>query len=374
MRYASWIVAAAAMSAIAAWAATGDETVEGIMGADRFIVGGSVIRTEPVAGDFIGAGGTLELAAPVKGDEVVVGGNVRVGGAVGQNLYAAGGRVNVDGAIGRNARVAGGKVQVGAGSTIAGNLTAAGGNVAMRGTVKGYMQAAGGEVIIDGPVEGDVAITSGRLTLGPKARIGGNLSYRGDDLAVDPAASVAGRTDRVASASPDSHSVYGSARTYGFHGGWIWSAGLVLLAALFAAAVPPASIRVSRSLAAHPWYSLLAGFVAIVCIPFAVILLMVTVIGIPLAMVVLLGYLILLVLGYVATAVSVGDAAVSKWRPADAQRSSWRVLAAVVSMLALTLIARIPFVGGLVVFIAVIVGIGAMFMATRPVVASTAVA
>lgn len=361
----SWILALLAVGALNASAATGDERVEGAMGADRFVAGGNIARTEPVDGDFIGAGGTLEVDAPVKGDAVLMAGNVRMAGAVGQNLYAAGGRVTIDGAISRNARVAGGKVQVGNGASIGGNLTAAGGNIAMRGSVKGYVQAAGGEVLIDGPVEGDVSVNGGRLRLGPAARVGGNLTYRGDDLSVDPAASVAGRTDRLAS-SPASSNAYNNARSFGVNGGWIWSAGLILLAALFAAAVPPASMRVSRALAAHPWYSLLAGFIAIVCIPFAVILLMITVIGIPLAMVVLLGYLILLVLGYVATAVSAGDAAVRRSRAADAQRSSWRVPAAAAAMLALTLIARIPFIGGLAVFVAVIIGIGAMFMATRP--------
>jgi hypothetical protein len=90
------------------------------------------------------------------------------------------------------------------------------------------------------------------------------------------------------------------------------------------------------------------------------------VIGIPLAMVVLLAYAILLVVGYVAWAVAIGDMAVARLRPADAERSSWRVLAGVVAMLALTLIARIPFVGAIVAFIAMLLGIGALLMAMRP--------
>lgn len=364
MRGAAAILAALAASATLAWGAGGEETVEAAMGGDRFLAGGTVTRTQPVGGDLIAAGGTLELDAPVSGDALAAGGNVRVGGSVSQNLYAAGGRVNIDGAVARNARIAGGKVHIGSGSAITGNLTVAGGTVAIEGTVGGYVQASGGDITIDGPVQGDVAVNGGRLSLGPRAKIGGNLSYRsGEEVVLDPAAVVTGRIERL-NAPPAATSV-SSPHTVSFHGGWIWSAGLLVLAALFAAAVPPASMRVSEEARTHPGSALLFGFIALVCIPAAVLILLITVIGIPLAMVVLLAYVILLVVGYVATAVAAGDAAVKRWRPADAERSSWRVLAAVAAMLILTLLGRIPIAGSVVVFFATLLGLGALVMAMR---------
>jgi cytoskeletal protein CcmA (bactofilin family) len=363
MEAARWILAATAMGTALAWGATGDETVEGVMGTDRFLAGGTITRTQPVGGDLIAAGGTIEMDAPVAGDALVAGGNVRVGGNVAQNLYAAGGRLTIDGNVGRNARVAGGKVQVGPGASISGNLTIAGGNIAVHGAVKGYVQAAGGEVVLDGPIDGDVVVNGGRIRLGPHAKIAGTLTYRsGEALVSDPAAVVNGRIDRLSSAASGGVAGTAVASRFGFNGGWVWSAGLLLLAALFAAAVPPASMRVSSELRTRPWMALLFGFIALVCIPAAVLILMVTVIGIPLAMVVLLAYVILIVLGYVACAVGFADAAVARYRPADAQRSSTRVLAAVVAMLALTLVARIPFLGTLVAFLAMLAGIGALLM------------
>jgi hypothetical protein len=361
MKTARWILAAAALGAACAWGAAGDERVDGTMGADRFTAGGTIRQTTPVAGDLLAAGGTVEMDAPVRGDAIVFGGNVRVGGNVGQNLYCAGGRLTIDAVVARNARIAGGKVQIGNPATIGGNLSIAGGNVTIRGNVSGHVQAAGGEVTIDGPVGGDVVVSGGRLVLGPAARIGGNVSYRGDNFSRDPAAVVGGRVDRAASSVESSLPLH-----LGVTGGWIWSAGLLLLAALFAAAVPPASMRVAAELRARPWLALLYGFIALVCFPVAAILLMVTVIGIPLAMVVLLCYLILLVMGYVATAVGIGDAAVARYRPADSQRSSLRVPAAVAAMLALALVARIPFVGGFVVVVATLLGLGAILLALRP--------
>ena len=348
-----------------ALAATGDEQVEGIMGGDRFMAGGSITRTQPVAGDLIAAGGEVQLDSAVTGDAVAAGGNVRIGGSVGQNLYAAGGRVNLNGAFGRNVRLAGGRVEVDPTASIQGNLTVAGGTLRLRGAVKGLVQAAGGNVTIDGPIEGDVSVSSGHLTLGPNAKIGGSLRYRsGEEMVRDPGAQVAGKVERLS--GEHGYESHASAHIPLFGGGWIWSAGLILLAALMAAAVPPASMRISGELRLHPWLALLFGFIALVCIPMAAVVLMVTVIGIPLAMLVILAYIILLALGYVATAVAFGDTALANFRPADARRSSWRVLAAIAAMLVLTLVARIPFLGTFIAFVAMLIGIGAILLALRP--------
>jgi cytoskeletal protein CcmA (bactofilin family) len=361
------VIAAFALLAAFCAAAAGGERVETNLGDDQFIAGGNVSRTQPVAGDLIAAGGEVDLEAAVQGDAVAAGGNLRIGGSVGQNLYGAGGRVHIDAQVARNVRVAGGRVEVGPSASVKGNVTVAGGQVSVRGTVKGYVQAAGGHVFIDGPIDGDVVANAGQVELGPNAKVGGSFRYRSrDDLVRDPAAKVAGTVERLSSMAAGS-GVAASGRTHlGMAGGWIWSAGLIVLAALLAAAVPPASMRVSGELRAHPGLSLLFGFVALVCVPVAIIVLLVTVIGIPVALIVLLAYLVLLVVGYVSAAVGAGEAALGNLRPADAARSSWRVLAAVVAMLVLTIVARIPYLGGIVAFVAMLMGIGAILMALRP--------
>lgn len=361
-----WLIASFALAATCALAA-GDDSAGSALGGDQFIAGGSVSRTEPVAGDLIAAGGEVELAAPVQGDAVAAGGNLRIGGNVAQNVYGAGGRVRLDGQVGRNARIAGGRVEVGPSATVAGNLTVAGGRITVRGAVKGYVQASGGEVTIDGPVDGDVVVHAGKVELGPNAKIGGAMRYGArDDLVRDPSAQVSGEIERLSGPGARQAGGHGVAAATRFAAGWMWSAGLIVLAALLAAAVPPASMRVSSELRLHPGLSLLFGFIALVCIPVGAIVLLVTIVGIPLAFVVLLAYFALLILGYVATGIALGEAALARLRPAEAMRSAWRVPAAMAAMLALTLVARIPFVGGFVLLVATLAGLGAILMAMRP--------
>jgi hypothetical protein len=91
----------------------------------------------------------------------------------------------------------------------------------------------------------------------------------------------------------------------------------------------------------------------------------ITIIGIPLALAVLLLYFLMLILGYAAIAVVIGDTALSRLRSRDAARVGWRVGAAMLAMLALAIVGRIPFVGSLIVFAALLAGVGAIVMAVR---------
>lgn len=307
---------------------------------DRIVVGGSVRHQQPVGGDLMGMGGDFELAAPVRGNAVIAAGNVAIRGSVGNDLVAGGGNVTLAAEVTGDARLAGGNVEVQSAAKVDGDLS-----------------VAGGDVLIDAQVGGDVHAAAGDLALGPNARIGGRLVHRSGNLRVDPAAQVAGGVEqaRPRKARDERH-----ARAGHSGGGWFWSVGVIALAALIAGAFPAASRRIGGELRASPGLALLFGFAVLVCVPVAAIVFMITIVGIPVALVVLLLYFLLLFVGYAATGVMIGDAALARWRAQDAARAGWRVGAAVVAMLGVSLLGRVPVVGGLVVFAALLAGIGAI--------------
>jgi hypothetical protein len=113
---------------------------------------------------------------------------------------------------------------------------------------------------------------------------------------------------------------------------------------------------------AHFGWTLLAGFVALVVIPAAVLVLLITVVGIPLAALTVLAYPALLLLGYVAAGIALGDAALKRWFAACASHRGWRAGAAALGVLVIGLLALIPWLGPLVAFLALIAGIGALVL------------
>ena len=282
------------------------------------------------------------LVATTAGASIVAGGTATIDEPVAGNLYVAGGTVSVTAPVGGNAGIAGGNVDV-------------------SGKVKGNLRVAGGYVKLDGPVEGNATVSGGTLELGPNARIAGKLVFRGGHLEQDPAAQVVGG---VVHTQRGKRSWGGGDRQVA-RGvvGWVWTAGLIVLAALIAGALPGATRRMETELRTRPGLAALTGVVALICIPVAAVLLMVTIIGIPLGLLGLFAYAALLLVGYVSTSVVVSGLLLDRFKAGARAMAGWRVGAAVLAMLVIALLARVPFVGGLVALTALVIGVGVIVAA-----------
>jgi hypothetical protein len=218
-------------------------------------------------------------------------------------------------------------------------------------------------------VGGDVLATGGQLTLGPNARIAGKLRYRSSEpLLQDPAAQVAGGMEKLLLADSDEHR---GRRGPGAAAG-IWNIGLMLLAALIVSVLPGFSERVARTLRERTGWSLMLGFVVLVCAPVATLLLMISLIGIPIALAAIALYLALLPVAYVAAAIGIGDWALRRWQPVRTTLRGWRIGAACAALLLLALAGWVPWVGGIVGFAALLAGLGALWLQATPISAPAA--
>jgi hypothetical protein len=341
---------------------TKEDRVERDFGADRFAAGNALVINKPVAGDLIAAGGNVDVATTVAGDALLVGGDVAVNKKVNQSLYSASGKLLVNDAIGRNARVAGGQIEFSPISEVSGNVSAAGGQVSLKGKIDGNVQAAGGRVLIDAIIGGDVEATSGQVELGPNTKIAGKLRYASRDPIVrDPAAKVAGSVELFEPSGgwPVPENVE---HRMGRSGGWVWTIGLLLVATVLILLMPTFYTRVAETFRARAGMSLLIGFIALICIPALAILFLITIVGVPLALLIIAAYLMLLVVGYVSTGISIGDWLLKRVK-GDHAGSTWsRIGGAVAGVLIVSLLARIPWIGGWVVLIALLVGLGAFIL------------
>jgi len=297
---------------------------------------------------------TLSAAAQAEhSDRVVVGGHVDIDDSVAGSVYAAGGHVTVDAPVEGGVRAAGGFVSIGPNALIERNASLAGGQVEVRGTVKGNLRVGAGRVVIDGTVDGDASVASGSLELGPNARIAGKLRYRGEGLERAAGAQV-GSVERL-----ERHRHHGDFVAFGHSTGrWVWTVGLMLIAGIVAAALPGFSGRMAEELRTRPWMTLLLGFVALICIPVAAVLIMITIVGIPIGILALLSYALLVIVGYACASVVVGGLLLERFRSEAAQRTAWRAGAAVLTMLAIALLGRLPFVGHAFVLMALVGGVG----------------
>jgi hypothetical protein len=340
----------------------GDEAIAQQFGSDYVGAGGMVSVTEPVAGDAFLAGGRVATANQVQGDLVAAGGEVSLGGAVGDDLYAAGGSVQLDAIVNGNVRLAGGDVSVGPATVVAGTLSLTGGRVQFEGNTHQSLRVAGGSVRINGEVHGDAVVRAEELVIGPDARIGGRLVFRGPaEPEIAEGAVIAGGVDFGRGST---RGLFGDSPQRvrdGVHrvGSLLSFVGLFLAAALFVALFPRSSAAAATVVERRPLQSLGLGFAVVAGVPFLGLLLLITVVGIPLALLLVPLYVLLLFLGWTTTALFVAQRAFEVLRPGRPAGLPVRLLALFLALGALWLLRRVPLVGGLLAFVALVVGIGA---------------
>lgn len=341
-------------------AAADDDNARASIGDSRLTAGDEVVFDEPVEGSAFAAGARVEVRERIDRSAYLSGANVTVTGSIGRNLYAAGGEVRLEGEVDGKVRAAGGKVRVAREGRIGGNAAFAGDSIEVDGTVGGRLRAVGDTIAINGTVGGDVELAGDSLRIGPDARITGRVEYRsGRDITVDPQAVVRGGVTEM---QQDRRWLRKAGHAATIFGGITISLGMVLLGALLILAMPRFSREAAAKVRQKPWQSAGLGCIMLIGIPFAIIILLITVIGIPLALLLVFGYVALMLLGYLVAAIFVGDTALERVGKEKLDSVWWRALFMFLGLLAIAILKIVPIIGGLVVFLLFIAGIGAFTM------------
>lgn len=344
----------------AAGPAVAEDNARASIGDTRLTAGDEVVFDEEVDGNAFAAGGRVESRSRIDRSAYLTGGNVTVAGSIGRNLYAAGGDVRLEGEVEGKVRMAGGKVRVTREAVIGGTATLAGGSIEVDGAIGKRLRAFGETIVINGTIGGDVELAGENLRIGPDARIGGRVEYRGSkDIELDPAAVVGGGVTEM---QQDRRWLRKFGRGATIAGGITVSLGMVLIGALLILAMPRFSREAAAKIRQKPWTSAGLGCVMLLGVPFSIIFLLITVIGIPLAVLLAFGHIVLMLLGYLIAAIFVGDTVLEKVSVAKMDSAWWRVLFMFLALVAIAIVKSLPFIGGVIVLLLFIAGIGAFTM------------
>lgn len=252
-----------------------------------------------VNGDVILAGANVSFSGKAKGDILIAGGDVRVTGDTAGSVRIAGGNVTLDGSVAKNVTVAGGTVIVGEDSVVTGNLYVAGGSVELRGRVLGNASVYSSQLNFSGQVQGNADLRSANEVIIRKdARVGGNLTYAsGAEVAIAPGV-VAGTVQR---APMDQYmndlkksEQEAAGATFFF---LLWQFLSLLVAGYFLSRVFGKQTReltgsIQRK---EVWNRIAYGLLSLVFNPIVIILTALTVIGLPLALMIVLVYLVFII-------------------------------------------------------------------------------
>ena len=332
------------------------ETIED----DLYAFGTNISINGTIHGDLIAAGSNISVDGTVTGDVIAAGNSIAIRGQVGGSVRAAGNMMVLDGKVTNDLLAAGNELTILSNGRVGRDVVVGATTATITGQIGRDLQAGGTNVKIDGGVGGNVVASIEHLQLTDRATIGGNLKYTSKNEAqIASASSVKGSIERQTPEPGRAPLVTGpAALVVEWLKGLI---GLLILGILVVFFFPGFARRAGEALVHSPWMTLAIGALVLVGLPIiSVVFFAVGALigGWWIGFVVLSLFVVVLALSIPIAAVGVGGAVL---RVARRPVPVW--LALLIGLVVLLLVALIPILGGLVIFCALLFGMGATTVA-----------
>ena len=327
---------------------------------NTFIMAGTARQTNRTEGDLAALGVDAEVSRGVGGDVFTAGRNVLVTDDEKlQNVAAAGANVNIHVKSARNIYAAGGDIDVQADENVKG-VYIAGLSVTLSGTLTDAIIAAA-SVNIAGTIDKNLTIRAGNVTFDPDATVGGEITIFSKKRPVLPASidpsKVTYKTPGVFGRLTDSgaeQTVFGRLTL------------LLTISGVVAAALLSLVLNAMRGGFFHEraegfrrffWRDMLRGFAGVIITPVLALLLLVSVVGAPVGLLLLLLYAVALYLAPIVSGVVLGRLIFPKLS---------RFLSGAVVTLFVWLLMLVPYLGIAVTIASVLLGTGTLISAIPP--------
>lgn len=306
--------------------------IKGKVNGDVFAFAQVVFVNGEISGSIFGAGSSADIT--VKNAKTV---------------WAAGGNIHISGPIKNNALVFGGSLFIDKNAKINKDLIAFGGQFDMAGEVTGRISGGVGNFIMNGK-SGDVDIQAEKIQVTSQAEIGGDFIIRGKNAPViAEGAKIIGETKFIKSEKETKPvCVFSFIKI------------IMLIAAIVVGLVIIAlsarhTRRIMEMLTRAPWKSLGFGFLSVIVIPIAVVILLITLIGFPIALWGSFVYLVLLYLSSIFVGLVVGEQIIRLFKK-EGEISLY--LSLIVGMLVLFFLGLVPVLGFIVKIVVLLFGVG----------------
>ncbi len=337
-----------------------------VVNRDYFAFGESVEISGTVNGDLYAAGGHVLVDGQINGDLLAVGGKVTISGTISQDARIAGGEVIISGKIGRNVTVGSGNMELTPNAVIQGGVVAGSGNIHVAGSVGRDITIGAGSMTISGNTTGNIKAAAGAIRLTSNAKVSGDLTYWSQSPAsIDSQAKISGHITKAALPKEFVPQPEDAVKLFlGLKLFWVVAnfTSTLILGLLLIHFYPTFSQRAVAHLKKQPLASAGLGVLVLIFTPILVAILGITLIGLPLAFLLVVLFLIYLYLGRIFVITWAGHL-ISR-RLGKEHSEKW---AFVIGLVVYSLLTIIPVVGNLVTFLAILFGLGTLLLIKKEV-------
>ncbi len=334
--------------------------------------GADVRLAAPVRGDFYAAGGRVTVDQPVAGGATLAAGAVTVRAAVGEDLRAAGGEIVIESTVGGALYASGGSIKLSNTAVVKHAATLYAGEVRIEGKIDGSLTVSAQKVVLDGEVAGDAEINAEEIELGPQAKLGAALRYPASARFKTAEGVVIGGAVARGGAMNGRRDTHNDREWHGQMMGsgpsWVGMAAstlasflaLMAVSAFFLLLFAGFSQRAAYGIGARPWQALAAGVAVFLGTPVLAMLLLITLIGIPLGIALMMMFPLMLLIGCVVGVFSISQRvqrATQKEVPSAS--SAVRMGFFALTLLVVLLLGSLPIIGFLLLAAIMLLGTGA---------------
>ncbi len=333
-------------------------------------------------GPIYAAGAEIAVKGTISQNARLMGAIVKVDGDIGDDLWAVGADIDISGEISRNADIWGAKIllnafvggavsilgadiEIGENTAISKKIHASGDQVSFKGAALGPVDLEGREVVFSGSAKTGLMIRAPHVKITDRARINGDVVIH-----------TIGQPDISAGAAISGTVTIESLPQWEVmrrsHGGGLMSriafAALVMAGAfitgLFSLGLARGGVeKTIDRLVEQPVKSGIWGIVGLLGIPLIVALLVLTVLGAPLAAALMMTLPLIVLLALTSSGFAIGE-----WifnRAGDRMSVNQRILSLLAGLFLIAIGSIVPYVGGLILALTIIFGAGALFLLFR---------
>lgn len=316
--------------------------IDGDINGSAFVAASNVEINGDIDGDLFVAAQSIVINGTVKGSVFTASQNVAVNGNVENNIYSAGNTLNIKSKADGSAFLVGQNIYVEEEAIIEKDVFIGGANVYHNGVINSDLNSSSESISVHGLIAGDLNYQSQEeVNLSTDAEIEGNINWT--EIKPQPA-----ETKTTSYASK------------------LFGALFSILAALVVWLVIRLLrrtfwVNIAENILHGPLKTFGFGALAFILVPFIVLLIMITIIGIPLSLILLAFYLISLYVAKIIVSVSIAYWFQEKFGWSNA-KIFWLFL---LSLIVLSLLVVVPYLGWLIRFIIVSFGLGAILLSLK---------
>ncbi|MFA6423320.1 MAG: hypothetical protein WCW17_02585 [Patescibacteria group bacterium] len=321
-----------------------------------YTVGSSISNDADITGDMAAAASDININGNVENSLFAAGSTITIKGNVGHTARIVGSTIIIDGKIQDDLFAAGNVIDINKSSLIAGDLILGGNTININADVDGKLWAAADKLTINSRIKGNVVLKNVQtLVLGDNAVIDGNLTYYSPNQAtIASSATISGKViyNQVSAASKGVAGIMTLAFLYKIITAFIL--GLVLMFG-----VGRFTKESMSNVTTKFWTNIGWGLISLIILPIAAILLLVSIIGIKLAVIIGLIYTLVILLASILLPVIIGSFSVGFIKKDKEYPLSWTTV--LIGAIIAAILSIIPILGGTILFIILLAIIGSMF-------------